>query len=181
MIDYALRPAIASDNAFLAALFASTREEEMARSGWPEEFKAAFCAQQFAAQTAHYRQHYADASFSVIEIESAPVGRFIVHRQPDRIQIVDISLMPSARGRGLGTRLIESLFIERKTIGLCVERMNRARQLYDRLGFQQVADDGMFLRMEWHPARLAFPSISQQHRKDGPQPFDQTDAMPRVL
>lgn len=150
-------------------------------TGWPEEFKAAFCAQQFAAQTAHYRQHYAHAAFSVIEHEDAPVGRLIVLRQADRIHVVDISLLPAARGRGMGSRLIRALFREGKTVGLCVAKDNqRARRLYDRLGFRQVADEGGFWRMEWCPAQSVTISSSSPGHTAGVLPFDQTDATLRV-
>lgn len=157
MLDLVLRPATAADHDFLAAVYASTRAEEMAVTGWPEEFKAAFCAQQFAAQTAHYQTHYSGACFSVVEHQGVPVGRLIVLRSPERLHIVDVSLLPAHRSRGIGARLIEDLLAEAdaegKTVCLCVERRNRARGLYDRLGFQVVADEGMFWRMEWRGSR----------------------------
>ena len=58
-----------------------------------------------------------------------------------------IGVEPASRGRGVGTRLLEAL-IEIASIGgyraisLSVEPDNLARQLYERLGFVRVADDG---------------------------------------
>jgi hypothetical protein len=32
-----------------------------------------------------------------------------------------------------------------------VERYNPAQRLYDRLGFRQIADKGIYLQIEWQP------------------------------
>jgi len=42
---------------FLAQLYASTRADELAVTGWTEAVKAAFLEQQFRAQHAHYQQY----------------------------------------------------------------------------------------------------------------------------
>ena len=176
MLSLVLRPTTAVDHDFLAGVFASTRADELAVTGWPEEFKSAFCAQQFAAQTAHYQAHYSAASFSVIEHGGAPVGRLIVLRFPRSLHIVDISLLPAARGQGIGSRLLGDLLTEAraagKTVCLCVEKMNRARQLYGRLGFRDVADEGISWRMEWRDARAVTLSPQDSPRTSTPKATD---------
>src|SRR4051812_4163731 len=101
-----LRPIVAADTPFLSALYASTRAEEMAMVQWTEEQKRAFLEMQFRAQTMHYAQHYVGAEFLVIEENDAPIGRLYIHRQPHDIRIVDISLLPEHRGKGIGTQLL---------------------------------------------------------------------------
>lgn len=146
-----LRPATDADRPFLFAVYASTREAEMARVPWSHEQKAEFLKMQFEAQDAHYREHYADASFDVVEADGEPVGRLYVDRWDEEIRIVDIALLPSARGGGLGTRLLEDLFEESrqsgKPVSIHVEKENPARRLYDRLGFREVEDRGVYLLM----------------------------------
>ena len=120
----------------------------------PEQ-KASFVAQQFAAQTAHYAQHYAGMSADVIVIDHVPVGRLLVDRRDDAILIVDISLLPEHRGRGAGSILLREVLDEAvagKRVVIHVERFNRALRLYERLGFRAVGDHGVYLRMEWEPA-----------------------------
>ena len=51
------RAATTADAAFFAALYASTRTEELGLSGWPPALQAGFLAQQAAAQQAHYVRH----------------------------------------------------------------------------------------------------------------------------
>jgi ribosomal protein S18 acetylase RimI-like enzyme len=153
----ARRPARDDDYDFFARVYASIREEELAPVPFTPEQKAAFLAQQFAAQTAHYAEHYADAAFEVILVDGEPAGRLIVGRWDREIRIADIALLPLFRGAGVGTRLIRSLIDESETAGkaltIHVERTNPAIRLYERLGFAPAREQGLYLKMERPPGR----------------------------
>lgn len=152
-----LRPVAPEDGRFLAGVYASTRAEELAPVPWTDEQKAAFLAQQFAAQTAHYAEHYTGMSSHVIVVDDAPAGRLLVARWEREIRIVDIALLPEFRGRGAGTRLLRDLMDEARAAGkrlsIHVEVSNPAMTLYRRLGFRPVDEVGVYLRMEWDPTR----------------------------
>ena len=90
----------------------------------------------------------------MVEVGGRPVGRLYVDRGPRRrLRIVDISLLPELRGRGIGGALIAALQREAAAVGavvsLHVEMHNRAGRLYERLGFVPVAQPGVYRRMEW--------------------------------
>jgi ribosomal protein S18 acetylase RimI-like enzyme len=148
-----LRPITPEDDSFLRRLFASTRAEELAITGWNDEQKAAFCRMQFDAQSAHYQKHYADASLDVIERDGAAAGRLLVWRSEKEILIVDIALLPEHRGAGIGSKLLRELQDEAKaaskSLTIHVERFNPALRLYQRLGFEQIEDKGVYLLMRW--------------------------------
>jgi ribosomal protein S18 acetylase RimI-like enzyme len=150
-----LRAASAADRAFLSDVYASTRADELALTGWDAATRQAFVEHQFNAQDAHYRRHYDAASFDVIVIDGAPAGRLYVNRGPRDIRIVDITLLPGFRGRGAGTTLIAGLLEEARSTGrsvsIHVELDNPARSLYGRLGFTAVEEHGVHLLMEWTP------------------------------
>ena len=150
-----LRPVTPGDEPFLERVYAGTREEELAPVPWPEEAKAAFIAQQFAAQSAHYAQHYPGMTADVVLVDGEPAGRLLVDRWEREVRIVDVSLLPEARGRGTGEHLLRALMDEAaaagKRLSIHVEIHNRAMDLYRRLGFRPVADEGVHLRMEWNP------------------------------
>jgi len=160
-----LRPITPEDDLFLARLYASTRGEELAVTGWSDEEKAIFCRMQFIAQSAHYRENYPGASFQVIERGGVPAGRLYVGRWEDEIRIIDIAILPEHRGAGIGTKFLRELQDEAKAAGkklsIHVERFNPALRLYQRLGFQQVEDKGVYLLMEWK----AIKSGSHEARK----------------
>jgi ribosomal protein S18 acetylase RimI-like enzyme len=151
-----LRPVTPEDVPFLAGVYASTRAEELAVTGWSEEEKAVFCRRQFDAQSAHYRENYPDASFQVIESDGVSIGRLYVAHWEKEIRIVDISLLPEARRTGIGTKLLRELQDEARSAGksltIHVERFNPALRLYERLGFQQIEDKGVYLLMKWSAA-----------------------------
>jgi len=148
-----LRPITPADDSFLADVYAISRAEELAQTGWTEEQKAQFCRRQFDAQSAYYSVNYPGALFQVIERDGQSIGRLYVARWEKEIRIVDITLLPESRGSGIGTNLLRDLQNEAAAAGrsltIHVERFNRALQLYQRLGFQQVEDKGVYLLMEW--------------------------------
>lgn len=148
-----LRSITAEDDAFLARVYASSRADELAVTGWTEQLKADFCRSQFDAQSAYYAANYPGASFQIIERNGWPVGRLYVDRWEKEIRIVDITLLSEFRGSGIGTKLLRELQDEArqaaKSVTIHVERFNRALTLYQRLGFEQVEDKGVYLLMEW--------------------------------
>jgi ribosomal protein S18 acetylase RimI-like enzyme len=152
-----LRVAKGDDEAFLQAVYTSTREAELASTGWSDEQKAAFCAQQFHAQDAHYRKHYPTAQFFVIEVEKQPAGRLYVDHWEKEIRIMDIALLPSFRGRGIGTHFLRELKKEAqnasKLLSIHVETFNPAKRLYERLGFVVAEDKGVYQLMTWSPEK----------------------------
>ena len=156
-----LRPLTDADMPFLLALYATTREAELRQVPWTPEQKAAFVQQQFWAQHQHWQENYTDTSWDVIERGGEPVGRLYVARWPDDIRIVDIALVPEQRGGGIGTGLIRALFAEGdasgRKVSIHVEIFNPARRLYERLGFVQAGDRGVYLLMERPPATAAAP------------------------
>jgi ribosomal protein S18 acetylase RimI-like enzyme len=154
--NVALRPVEPGDEAFLYRVYASTREEELAQTGWDETQKAAFLRMQFDAQRSYYEEYYRGAEFSVILSDDHPVGRLYVARWQEEIRIVDIALLPRHRGMEIGTRLLNDLISESeesgKLLSIHVERFNPALRLYERLGFHTVADKGVYLLMQ-RPSR----------------------------
>lgn len=141
------------DLAFVATLYASTRLEEMAPLGWPAAAQNAFLTQQHAAQHRDYRSRYPNASWLILERGGAPVGRLYLDENDRGVEIIDISLLPEARGGGIGEAILGDLTAAAgkadRTVSLYVEKRNRARRLYLRHGFRQVEDHGLYDRLEW--------------------------------
>ena len=123
---------------------------------WTDADKDAFVRMQFEAQDRWYREQMPDASFDVVLVEDEPAGRLYVDQREDEIRIVDIALLPEYRNRGIGSGLLGDLIAGAdragKPLTIHVERFNRARRFYERLGFREIADRGVYLLLERTPA-----------------------------
>jgi ribosomal protein S18 acetylase RimI-like enzyme len=144
-----LRPVAPADEEFLVALYATTRADELALTDWTDDQKDAFVRHQFAAQAAHYREHYPTATFHVVLVDGEPAGRLYVDRWPEETRIMDIALVPELRRRGIGRRLIEDIQAEGRDVSIHVERFNPAQRLYSRLGFEPEDAGPVYLLMRW--------------------------------
>ncbi|HEX9983025.1 MAG TPA: GNAT family N-acetyltransferase [Thermoanaerobaculia bacterium] len=147
------RPETDADADLLYQLYSSTREEEMKMVPWNDAEKEGFLRQQFQAQTAHYKQNYADAEYLIIQLDGLPVGRLYLHDSAADLRIMEILLAPSQRGSGIGTMLIREI-LERarsagKIVSIHVEHFNPAVQLYERLGFKRKDSYGVYYLYEW--------------------------------
>jgi ribosomal protein S18 acetylase RimI-like enzyme len=156
-LPYRLRAAeFDLDLEFLRQLYASTRQDELAVTGWPQPQIDAFLAQQFNAQHQHYISNFAGADFDLIlDADDKPIGRLYLEERDDEFRIIDIALLCDARGKGIGgsilRRIIQRASDARKPVRIHVEATNRAKELYLRLGFQTVEDHGVYQLMECNP------------------------------
>lgn len=148
-----LRPAAPDDERFLYDLYCGTRREEMAAWGLDDSQQQAFLNLQFTARQRHYEIAFSEADHKIVLCEDRPVGRILVFRSAREIRLVDIALLPDHRGSGIGATLVRSLCDEAQAAGkpvtLHVARTNRARRLYERLGFSIVDETGSDYKMEW--------------------------------
>ena len=154
-MEIILRDIQPADKTFLFTVYASTRADEMALVDWTMEAKNAFLRMQFEAQDQYYKETYQGAEYQIIECDDKPVGRLYVHRRKNEIRIMDIALLPEFRKQGIGTTLLEEILEEGKNrnlpVTIHVERFNPALHLYERLGFRQMEDKGVYLLMECAP------------------------------
>jgi ribosomal protein S18 acetylase RimI-like enzyme len=154
-LGLACRPMTDEDLPFLFGLYASTRAQEVAASGWPAHVQLQFLQQQFAAQHHHYTTYYPQAEWLVVEHRGRAVGRLYVEEWPTQFRIIDIAMVPEAQGKGFGTALIDDIFSRARAAGkkvsIHVEKNNPAMQLYHRLGFAKAEDKGVYDLLEWSP------------------------------
>jgi ribosomal protein S18 acetylase RimI-like enzyme len=144
----------AEDLPFLRRLYRSTREEELAPTGWPETMKQSFCDDQFDLQRAHYRRQHPQGEFLVMRIGAEAVGRLYLDAGGETVHIIDIALLPAWRGGGIGSSLVRSLQARAaaadKAISLHVlTRNRRAIALYRRLGFADGRAGVSHMSMCW--------------------------------
>lgn len=148
----AVRAEAPQDEAFLFELYASTRQEELDTWGWPPEMRNAFLTLQFKASQG-YHQAFPDAEFQIVLLDGVNAGRLVINRTREEIRLVDLALLPEHRNAGVGTALLQRLFGEaaaaRRPLRLEVLKTNRARRLYQRLGFVPSGETELHCELEW--------------------------------
>lgn len=141
------------DESFLYEVYSSTRRKELDSWGWSVEQMQHFLEMQWCAQQISYRQQFPQASHCIITLDNKYIGRLLTEGLPEHYHLIDISILPSSQGNGVGTYLITQLQQkaqkEHKSVILQVLHTNPARNLYERLGFQVVSADEVYLKMKW--------------------------------
>lgn len=151
-----LRPAQPEDEAFLAAVYGSTRERELAMVPWTDEQRETFIRFQYTAQLTHYQTEYPQAEHSVILSGEKPVGRIYLDRRESEFRILDITLLPCFRGQGIGTPIIRQIMDEAaqagKSVGIQLDFYGQSQRLFIRLGFTPGETNGFHTLFVWNPA-----------------------------
>jgi ribosomal protein S18 acetylase RimI-like enzyme len=136
-----------ADINLLYCLYATTREKDLALTDWSDEQKTLFTKQQFHAQHTYYHQQWPSAAYDIVELHGQPIGRIYVDLRR-AVHIMEITLFPEFRGRGLGTALIENVIglanERQQDTQLFVESWNPAQRLYARLGFVFTEDHEVY-------------------------------------
>jgi ribosomal protein S18 acetylase RimI-like enzyme len=149
------RPVTGGDQRFLLDLYISTRADEFASLGWDQRQLETLLKMQFEAQRNSYRIYYPDAEQSIIQHEAQDVGQMIVDNTAGRVLLVDISILPQYRNRGIGTsvltRLLKGSQSRGENVVLNVLSNSSAVRLYSRLGFDKVGETDTHWEMVWKP------------------------------
>jgi ribosomal protein S18 acetylase RimI-like enzyme len=132
-----LRPATAEDSGLCYRLHRAAMRPYVERVwGWDEAVQAEF-----------HRARFDPARTRIVAVDGRDVGVLIVHDEPDAVYLGRIAVHPRWQGRGIGTGIIRDLLADAAARGrpvtLDVLVVNdRARALYERLGFREVGRHG---------------------------------------
>jgi GNAT superfamily N-acetyltransferase len=143
----------AADVDFLARLYASTRADLQSATADPA-LVASIIGMQQRLQAADYRQAFPNALYLLLEQAGSPCGRVVVDAGAAALRLVDIALLPPARGHGLGTHILRALQgcaqVMAMPLTLAVHHSNpRARRLYLALGFQLTGRNAACEQLMW--------------------------------
>jgi len=110
---------------------------------------------QFTGQQQSYGAQYPGGN-RIVLLNDQPIGRIWLHRGPAAHHLVDISLLPEFRNRGIGAALVNEAIARARAarVRLCcnVAVMNPASlRFHQRLGFQIVAQDEVYYDLAVEP------------------------------
>jgi ribosomal protein S18 acetylase RimI-like enzyme len=151
-----LRPACSSDSAFIESLYHSTRDD-LRLIDAHRDFIETLIDQQHQAQTFSYSEQFPDAVYFIIEVQQERIGKVSIDFSHNEIRIIDLSLIPTARGKGYGAQIIKAL--KHASSSICtplvlnVYKSNfAAKKLYQAEGFKITYSDQMLNSMAWYPS-----------------------------
>lgn len=150
-----LRQATEADQPFLHQLYASTLPPSHLR-GCDSEAEALLIRAQCLAQQTDWRSRFPGADITIIVERGQPIGRLYVHFSEHDVRLIDLSLLPGFRGRGIGKGLLRGLQAHGERLGLPVRLQvtlgNPAQRLCQRCEFLFTGIDGGHAVLEWKPA-----------------------------
>ena len=143
MKNLKLRKAAADDSEFAyRTKKAAFREYLEKASGWNEE-----------EQRKLHQRRFAEHDFRIIQLSGVDVGILAMSRQPDRIKLYQMFILPEYQGKGIGGAcmklLIKDAAVAKLPIQLQVLKVNpKAFVFYQRLGFKITGENDNHILME---------------------------------
>jgi ribosomal protein S18 acetylase RimI-like enzyme len=146
-----LRPICEGDEEFLFGLFRSVHGQTFAMTNLGEEQLTGILRMQFDAQQQQYRNRYAGADVDLVLRDGVPAGCMYAMRGPEEFVLIDIALLPEHRNAGIGTALVTDLINHarnyKKPLTAHVRKDNPAWRLWQKLGFEKVGGDDVYLQI----------------------------------
>jgi ribosomal protein S18 acetylase RimI-like enzyme len=106
-----------------------------------------------ALQDSFFEREWNSLALQIVEIDGQSIGCFCSEEHTDHLSIMEINLLPQYQRQGIGTQLLVQQLDEARRLKLPVRlqvlRENRARELYERLGFKAYDKTETHLLMEW--------------------------------
>lgn len=143
-----IKPATDADRKFLYRLHCKTiRRVIEATWGWDEEW-----------QRQDFGRRFNSYDVSIIELDGQARGGLLLEWLPDSLYIHEVQVLPEYQGRGIGTTVVLSVIDQASSRGVpvtlsVVPADPRARNLYERLGFEVTHIEPPFIRMQ-HRGRV---------------------------
>ncbi len=148
-----LKPATFEDEDFLYHVYRTTREQEMAMVPWTEEQREAFLRMQFSAQQNDYSKRFPDAKQTIIVVDEVSIGRLHVVETEDKFKILDITVLPDHRAKGVGSSILNDIQAHAQRSGthvsIYVETFNPSLSFFEKRGFERIENAGIYWLLEW--------------------------------
>jgi GNAT superfamily N-acetyltransferase len=157
-----LRAATAADEPFLFTVGCSLWQAEAAAMPDPRLVDHFLRIQHTVLET-RFQQRFPRHERLVIERDDVAVGRLYLHRATSLLHLLDLTVLPEARGHGIAGQVLAGVLDEARHTGQQVSlRIRRdsatAAALATRMGFGLVTVDDLDQCFTWDPATAEAPA-----------------------
>jgi len=137
-----LRAAASHDREFLWEVHRTAlRPAVEATWGWDEAF-----------QLHYFAEHFTTSDRFIVCVDGVDAGVLQFTVKEDHLFLASVALLPEHQGRGIGTDLVNMVLAEGRRhnlpVRLQVLKVNRAKKLYERLGFEAYGESETHVHME---------------------------------
>jgi ribosomal protein S18 acetylase RimI-like enzyme len=141
------------DDPFIRRLMIDTLTDQLGVDCWPDEVRERLLEEQYKIRRQGFRASAADLPGTIVLVDNEPVAWYVAAEFDDEIQLVNLMVQRTHRGKGIGTEILRKLIADSdragKSLRLSVALNNqRATNLYARLGFHRTGTDGVHQSME---------------------------------
>ncbi len=138
---YKLRTAASTDYDFLYQLkVACVKEYVKATWGWDEE-----------DQRRRFADRFDPAATKIVVANGQDIGHLVLEDTGEELYLAALFIDPAWQNKGLGREIIQEVIANANKAGqivsLQVLRVNPAKRLYERLGFEVVGETGTQYKM----------------------------------
>jgi ribosomal protein S18 acetylase RimI-like enzyme len=110
-------------------------------------------------QDRFFNHVWSAAAHEIVFCDAVPCGYASVENRNGEIYLRELVIDPDFQGRGIGTHLVRDIQNHAATLEVSVRLqthvVNRAQNLYSRLGFRETGRTQTHVLMEWNPAAYA--------------------------
>jgi GNAT superfamily N-acetyltransferase len=156
LLPLTLRDEDQGDRALVRHLFETGLGAHLFCCGLPSIAVGQLITQQLVARERGHAANHPLARRHIVSEGRRPVGRLSIDRAAHPWYLVDLTVLPDARGRGIASELLAGLKAEARAAGVAIElhvaEDSPALRLYLRNDFVVTAAEGPDLRMRWAPA-----------------------------
>lgn len=142
----ARRPATAADAEFARRVHHAAYRDVVERQFGPWDE---------AAQDAFFAADWGDAGFEIVLAGGTPCGYICVEDRDADLHVRELVIAPAFQNRGIGATLLRQVQHRARARGVPVHlgtfTRNRARALYERLGFREIGRTETHFTLSWTP------------------------------
>ena len=113
-----------------------------------------------SSQRRTIEQSLIDSGTSIIVVGGSDIGWLQIRETSEELYLGQIYIVPAMQNHGIGTKIVrqlcEKVCQEGKALTLEVMKNNRARLLYERLGFSTLGSSKYKLNMRWRQGNQKF-------------------------
>ncbi|MES2208158.1 MAG: GNAT family N-acetyltransferase [Pseudomonadota bacterium] len=144
-----------ADEEFLQTLYAenytATYGQDHFLQAYSEEDKKNILHQRYKQHKQRNQVNYPDAYPLMICRQGLPIGKLSLCERSEKIELVELSLLPTWQRRGVGTAMMHCIMQRASALKLPitvrVAPANLAYRFYLKWGFEVVANTGLYLEM----------------------------------